>query len=401
MSIKEVVMVSACRSAIADFLGGLKNVSARDLAITVAKAAIKRSGVPAEMIDEITMGQIFMAMQGSLPARQVAMRVGLPERSGAVTINQNCSSAMRALEIAAHNIMLGKTETGLVVGVESMSNAPYMLAQARSGYRMNAGVVEDHMIHDGLHDELIPGHMAISAENIAEMYGITRRECDELALTSHRRAVAATDRGYFRREIVPIEIKEKKGVRTFDVHEHPMRDASLEALSRLKPVFMENGVVTAGNASGINDGASAVVIMSRQKAAELGIKPLMKLANICSEGIDPKIMGLGPAVAIPKCLKQAGLSFGEIEYWEINEAFAAQSIGVGRKLAKDFGMELDPDRLNNNGSGIALGHPVGSTGLRIIVTMFHEMERLGYTIGGASLCVGGGPAMASLWTRDV
>ncbi len=401
MSLREVVMVSACRSAIADFLGSLKDVPARELAMAVASAAIERAGIPADVIDEICMGQIYTAMQGSLPARQVGIRVGLPDRSSAVSVNQNCTSGMRALEIAAHNIMLGKTDIALIVGVESMSTAPYLLPKARTGYRMNAGVVEDQMIHDGLHDELVPGHMALTAEYVAERYGITRRECDELALLSHTRALTAIDNGHFKKEIVPIEIKEKKQTGIFDIDEHPMREISMEGLTRLPAHFKKDGVVTAGNASGISDGASAAVIMSKEKASELGIKPLMKLINMCGEGIDPRLMGLGPAVSIPKCLLQAGLEFGDIEYWEINEAFAAQWLGVGRMLKQDFGLTLDLDRVNHNGSGIALGHPVGSTGLRIIVTMYHEMERLGLATGGASLCVGGGPSMASLWTREI
>lgn len=401
MYLKDVVLVSACRTAIGDFLGSLKDVSARALAVAVASAAIERAGISAGIIDEICMGQLYTAMQGSLPARQVGMRVGLPERSSAVSINQNCASGMRALEIAAHNIMLGKTRTALVVGVESMSNAPYLLPKARTGYRMNAGVIEDHMIHDGLHDELVPGHMGITAENVAALYGITRRECDELAFLSHTRALAAIRDGHFRKEIIPIEIRNRKETKLFSVDEHPMQTISMEALERLSPVFKKDGVVTAGNASGINDGASAAVLMAKETASDLGIKPLMKLINICGEGVAPSVMGLGPAVAIPKCLKQAGMSFNDIEYWEINEAFAAQWLGVGRKLKKDFGVDLDLDRVNHNGSGIALGHPVGSTGLRIVVSLYHEMERLDLTTGGASLCVGGGPAMASLWTREI
>jgi acetyl-CoA C-acetyltransferase len=395
------VLVSACRTAIGDFLGGLKDVPARNLAITAGKVAIERAGIPAGIIDEICMGQLYTALQGSLPARQVGMRVGLPHRSGAVSVNQNCTSAMRALEIASHNIMLGKTETALVVGVESMTNAPYLIPKARMGYWMGQGTIEDHMLFDGLIDELVPGHMSVTAENVAEKYGITRKECDELALISHTRAIQAIDEGRFKREIVPIEIKTKKGVTIFDIDEHPMRNASMETMSQLPPVFKKGGVVTAANASGINDGASAAVIMSKDKAAELGIKPLMKLINICGEGVDPVLMGLGPAVAVPKCLKEAGMQFEDIEYWEINEAFAAQWLGAGRMLKDDFGMELDMEKVNHNGSGIALGHPVGSTGLRIIVTLYYEMERSGLTVGGASLCVGGGPAMASLWTRDV
>ncbi len=399
--IKDVVLVSACRTAIGDFLGGLKDVPARELAIAAGKAAIERAGISPELIDEICMGQLYGAMQGSLPARQVGMRIGLPARSSSVSVNQNCASAMRALEIASHNIMLGKTEIGLVVGVESMSNAPYLLPKARQGFRMGPETVQDHMLHDGLVDELVPGHMAITAENVAEKYGITRQECDELAFLSHSRATRAIQEGIFRREIVPIEVKVKKSTQIFDTDEHPILDVSIEKMSRLKPPFKEGGVVTPANASGINDGASAAVLMSFDKAKELGIRPLMKLINICSEGCDPKLMGIGPAFAIPKCLKQAGLAFGDIEYWEINEAFAAQWLGVGRVLQREFGIKLDLDKVNHNGSGIALGHPVGSTGLRIIVTLYYEMERLGLTMGGASLCVGGGPSMASLWTRDI
>lgn len=401
MNFNEVVIVSACRTPIGKFMGSLKDISARELAITAGKAAIERAGISAEIIDEISMGQLYTAMQGSLPARQVGIRIGLPYRSSAVSVNQNCSSSMRALEIACHNIILGKTEIALVIGVESMTNAPYLLPQGRMGYRMNAGTIEDSMIHDGLFDELVPGHMGITAENVAEKYGITREECDELAFISHTRASKAIEEGRFKREIVPVELKSRKGVKLFEVDEHPIRDVSREDIAKLKPVFKKDGVVTAANASGINDGAAAVVIMSLDKARELGIKPLMKLVNICTEGIDPKIMGLGPALAIPKCLNQAGMSFSDVEYWEINEAFAAQWLGVGRMLKEEFKMDLDLEKVNHNGSGIALGHPVGCTGLRLIVTLYYEMERLGLTTGGASLCVGGGPAMASLWTRDI
>ena len=401
MELKEVVIVSACRTAIGKFMGSLKDVVARDLAITVGKAAVERARISAETVDEIVMGELYTAMQGSLPARQVGIRIGLPHRSNAVSVNQNCTSGMRALEIACHNIMLGKTEIGLVVGVESMTNAPYLLPKGRMGYRMGPGTIEDSMIHDGLFDELVPGHMGITAENVAEKYGITREECDELALTSIMRATRAVDKGIFKREIVPVEIKTRKGVKIFDTDEHPPRDASTESMSMLRPAFKKDGVVTAANASGVNDGAAAVLVMSETKAEELGIKPLMKLINICGEGVDPRVMGLGPAVAIPKCLRQSGMKFEDVEYWEINEAFAAQWLGVGRMLKEDFGMELSLDKVNHNGSGIALGHPVGCTGLRIIVSLYYELERLNLTIGGASLCVGGGPAMASLWTRVV
>ncbi len=400
MALKEVVIVGAARTAIGKFMGTLKDVSARDLAITAAKAAIERSGVPADQIDEICMGQLYGGMQGSLPARQVSMRVGLPYSSSAVSVNQNCTSGMRALEIACQNIMLGQTEIGLAVGVESMTNAPYLLPKGRMGYRMGQGNIEDSMIHDGLFDELVPGHMAMTAENVAAKYGITRQECDELALISHNRCTKSTQEGIFKREIVAVEMKSKKGSTFFDTDENFIPDASMDKIAKLSPAFKKDGVVTAANASSINDGASAVVVMSLDKAKELGIKPLMKLVSICNAGIDPAVMGLGPAVAIPKALKQAGLSFADVDYWEVNEAFAAQWLGVGRMLKEDFGMSLTPDNCNFNGSGIALGHPVGSTGLRIVVSLYYELERQGKTLGGASLCVGTGPAMASLWTRE-
>ena len=401
MSIKDVVIASACRTPIGGFLGSFMNVSARSLAMTAGKEAIRRAGIDPGMVDEICMGEVYSAMQGSLPARQVGMRLGLPIRSSACVVNQNCASGMRALEVACHNIMLGKTEIALVIGVESMSNAPYLLPKARTGYRMNAGTIEDHMIHDGLFDELVPGHMGLTAKNIAARYDISRQECDELALLSRRRAITAIDAGKFAHEIVPVEIKTKKGVLILDADEHPRRDASLESLKKLKPAFKQDGVVTAGNSSGLNDAAAAVVIMSKHKAKELGIKPLVKLLNICSEGVDPKVMGLGPAVAIPKCLIQADLRYEDIDYWEINEAFAAQFLGVERMLKEDFGIVVDKQRVNNNGSGIALGHPIGCTALRIVVSLCYELLRLDKTLGGASMCVGGGPAMASVWTRDM
>ncbi len=405
MEIKEVVMVSACRTAIGRFLGSLKDVPARQLAMTVGEEAIKRAGIPADIIDEICMGQVFSHGCGSNHARQVSIRLGLPPRSGAIVLNQNCTSAMRALEIAAHNIMLGKTDIGLVIGVESMTTVPYLVPKGRMGYRLGPGTFEDVMLYDGLIDEQVPGHMGITAENVAEMYGITRQECDELALISHQRAIKAVKEGYFKREIVPVELKSKKGSKFYETDEHMIPDANLEDMAKLPPAFKKGGVVTAANASGINDGAAAAILMSKEKAEELGIKPLMKLINVCGEGVEPKVMGLGPAVAIPKCLKEAGMKFEDVDYWEVNEAFAAQWLGVGRKLKEDYGIDLSNnmklDKVNHHGSGIALGHPVGCTGLRIIVTMYYEMERLGLGTGGASLCVGGGMAMASLWTRDI
>lgn len=401
MELKEVVIVSACRTPIARFMGSLKDKSAKELAIIVGKAAVERAGIKPDIVEEIVMGEVYPHMQGSLPARQVAMAVGLPVTSNACNVNQNCASGMRSLEIAAHNIMLGKTAVSLVVGVENMTNAPYMLPKARMGYRMNQGTIEDAMIHDGLFDALVPGHMGLTAENIAEKYGITREECDDLALLSHQRATKANQEGIFKREIVPVEMKSKKGVKYYELDEHMIPDANKESMASLPAAFKKGGVVTAANASGINDAAAAVILMSKDKALELGLKPLMKLVNICAEGVAPEVMGLGPAVAIPKCLNQVGMKFEDVEYWEINEAFAAQFLGVGRMLKEDFNIDLDLEKVNHNGSGIGLGHPVGCTALRIIVSLYYEMERIGATIGGASLCVGGGPAMASIWTRNI
>ncbi|MGE5395927.1 MAG: thiolase family protein [Chitinophagales bacterium] len=398
---REVVIVSACRTAIGKFIGSLKDVSAKELAITAANEAVRRAGIPADKIDELIMGQVYPHMQGSLPARQVAMAVGLPFSSNACNVNQNCASGMRALEIICDHIMLGKIDIGMAIGTESMTNAPYMLPKARMGYRMGPGPTEDAMLHDGLVDSMVPGHMGITAENVAEMYGITREECDQLALMSHHRATRAVKEGIFKREVVPVEIKSKKGSTFFENDEHMIPDASIESMAKLPPAFKKGGVVTAANASGINDAAAAVVVMTKEKALELGIKPLMKMITITSEGVDPKIMGVGPAVAIPKALKLAGLKYEDIDYWEINEAFAAQFIGVGKMIKEQAGIEIDLNKTNHNGSGIALGHPVGCTALRIIVSLYYELERLNLTTGGASLCVGGGSAMASLWTRDI
>jgi len=257
------------------------------------------------------------------------------------------------------------------------------------------------MIHDALYDELVPGHMGVTAENVAERYGITREECDEHAALSHQRAVAAIDEGRFTEETVPIDVPGKKGVERFATDEHPRRGVTRESLAPLKPVFRAGGVVTAGNSASISDGASAVVALSRDKAEEIGVKPLMKLLATCSAGVEPALMGLGPAVSIPKCLKIAGLQYTEVDYWEIHEAFAAQFLGVRRALKDWSGVDLDMSNVNRNGSGIALGHPIGSTGLRIVVSLYYEMARGNHTVGGASLCVGAGPSMASLWTRDV
>lgn len=399
--LNEVVMVSACRTPIGDFLGSLKDVRANELSMIAGAEAIRRAGIDPKMIDELVLGMCLHHGNGSLPPRIVAMGLGMDIKSTASEVSQNCASGMRATEIAAMSLMLGKTDIALVIGTESMSNIPYLLQKARSGYRMGDGKIEDAMLADGLVCQLAGGHMGTTADRVAEQYGISREECDELALMSHQRAVAAIDSGVFKREIVPVEIKSKKGVKVFDTDEHPIRGASLETMAKLSPAFSKTGVTTAANASGINDASAAAVFMTKKKAEELGIKPLMKLINVCSEGVDPKVMGLGPAVSIPKCLRQADMNYADVDYWEINEAFAAQVLGVKRMIKDEAGIEMSFDNINHNGSGIALGHPVGATALRIIVSLYYELERLDKTVGGAALCVGGGSAMASLWTRDI
>jgi acetyl-CoA C-acetyltransferase len=397
----EVVMVSACRTPIGDYMGTMKDIRANELSKIVASEAIKRAGIDPKIIDELVLGMGLHHGNGSLPPRQVAMAVGMDVKSSASMVNQNCAASMRATEMAVMSLMLGKTEVALVVGTESMSNVPYILQKARQGYRMGDGKIQDAMLSDGLVCALAEGHMGTTADRVAEVYKITREECDELALMSHQRAVAAIDGGVFKREIVPVEIKSKKGVKVFDSDEHPLRNASLESMAKLSPVFTKNGVTTAANASGLNDASAAAIFMTKKKADQLGLKPLLKLINICSAGVDAKVMGIGPAFAIPKCLHQAGLKYEDVDYWEINEAFAAQVLGVKKVLQDNEGIKMNFDNINHNGSGIALGHPVGCTGLRLIISLYYELERLGKTVGGAALCVGGGPAMASLWTRDI
>lgn len=405
--LNEVVMVSACRTAIGDYGGSLQPLPANELTKIAGAEAIRRAGLDPKQVDEIVSGMCLGHGNGSLPPRIVAMQIGMDPRSSATMVNQNCASGMRALEIAAMKLQLGKYDIALVTGTESMSNIPYISTSMRWGARMGEAILQDPMLSDGLVCQLAGSHMGGTAENIAELYGITREECDELAVLSHRRAIRAIDEGRFKREIVPVNVKKGKSEYVFEQDEHPLRDAGMEKMAKLKPAFKKDGIVTAGNASGLNDAAAAVVLMTKKKAQELGIKPLMKLINVCDEGVEARVMGLGPAVTIPKCLKEAGMKYEDVDYWEINEAFAAQVIGVGRKLKEESGIimdigSLDRDgNINNNGSGIGLGHPVGATALRIIVSLYYELERLGKTTGGASLCVGGGPAMASLWTRNI
>lgn len=390
-NLQDVVIVGASRTPIGDLLGSLKNVSAVDLGVIAANSAIARAGIKPEQIQDVVGGMVYKAGAKGNPARQIQLKVGIPVEAGAVTVDQQCGSGMRALEIAAQQIMLGKSEISLAVGIESMSQAPYLVLKAREGIRMGNDIMVDSLLHDALVDPFCNYHMGMTAENLAEKYSISRVEQDELAYLSHQRAMAAINGGKFKDEIVPVEIQTKKGVKIVDTDEHPRDDISIDKLAKLRTAFKkEGGTVTAGNASGVNDGAAALVLMSAQKANELGIKPLAKILATTSFGVAPEIMGIGPAYAIPKALKYANLSLADIDYFEINEAFAAQFLAVNREL------KLDMEKVNANGSGIALGHPVGCSGIRIIVTLLYEMARRDARYGVASLCVGGGPAIATV-----
>lgn len=387
---REVVIVGAARTPIGDFMGSLKDIPAVELGAVAGKAAIERAGLKPEDIDEVLIGHCMQGGAKGNPARQVQGLIGIPWESPAATINQQCGSAMRAFEIGTQQIILGKCDAVLVGGIENMSQAPYYLLRARQGYRLfhaNDGPY-DAMIYDGLNCAIMGYHMGVTAENLVEQYGISREEQDKLALLSHQRAVAAIREGKFKAEITPVEVKTRKGVRLFDTDEHPRADVTLEELARMPAVFKKGGTVTAGNASAINDGAAAMVIMAREEAERRGIKPLARVISTASRGVHPSVMGIGPVFAIPRALRFAGLEMKDIDYFEINEAFAAQFLACNREL------KIDMDRINANGSGISLGHPVGSTGVRIIVTMLYEMERRGVRYGCASLCCGGGPAIA-------
>lgn len=386
----EVVIVGAARTPIGDFMGSLKDYLPVQLAAVAGQAAIERSNLKPEDIDQILLGQCIQAASKGNPARQVQGLIGIPWEAYAATINQQCSSAMRGFEIGCQEIMLGKSSAVLAAGVECMSKAPYYLLKARQGYRLFNGDdgPYDSLIWDGLNCAIMGYHMGITAENLAEQYQISREEQDQLAYMSHMRATAAIEKGKFTEEIIPVNIQTRKGPAQFVNDEHPRGDLTVEALGSLKPAFKKGGTVTPGNASSLNDGASAMVLMARDKAEQMGIKPLARVAATASCGVPPQVMGIGPAYVIPKALKFAGLNMKDVDYFEINEAFAAQLLACNREL------KIDMDRLNANGSGIGLGHPTGSTGVRLIVSLIYELRRRGAKTGCASLCAGGGPGTA-------
>jgi len=386
---REVVIVSGARTAIGDYMGSLSGLSPVQLGVAALKGAIAKAGIDKNLIVEVVAGQCNQAGSPGNTARHIAMGAELPAESFAFTVHQQCASSMRGSELLSQEIMLGKIDVGAVVGVESMSNAPYLLFGARKGYRLADGEkIQDSLMIGGLVDALLGYHMGITADNIAEHYKISRQEQDEWALMSNQRAVNAIKQGWFKDEIVPVEIKTKKGPAMFDTDEHPKADTSMEALGKLKPAFKKDGTVTAGNASGLNDAGSCMIMMAAETAKKLGVKPIARVVASAPGSVEPRIMGMGVVPAVRNALKFAGLKQEQIDYWEFNEAFAAQVIGCNREL------KIGLDKINAGGSGIGLGHPVGATGARLIITMINEMKRRAVKYGCASLCSSGGPAHA-------
>ncbi len=386
----DVVIVSGTRTPVGDFLGSLKDLNSVELGVIALKAAMEHAHIEPKLIEEVVCGNPDMAGAKSNPGRQVAIHAGCPWETFACTVNQQCVSSMRAAEILYQEILLGKVDAGAAVGCASMSNIPYLVMGARTGFRMGEQRLIDGMYNDGMVDAFYNILMGVTAENIAEMYHISREEQDEFALLSHQRACAAIANKTQASELVPVEITTKKSTTLFDKDEHPRPGLTLADLAKLKPVFKKDGTVTAGNSSGINDGAAALVMMSSGKAKELGIKPLVRVVATGSAAVDAKIMGMGVVPSVKRALHFANLILEDIDYWEINEAFAAQIIGCNREL------KIPLDKMNANGGGISLGHPVGMTGARLIVSLIHEMRRRNVRYGGASLCGGGGPSTSMI-----
>ena len=388
---REVVIASAARTPIGSFGGTLKNTPAVTLGKTAVEEAVKRAGIKPEQVDELVFGCVLQAGLGQNVARQVSLAAGLPIETPAMTINKVCGSGLRSVGLAAQIIKAGDADIVVAGGTESMSMAPYAMPAARWGARMFDAKMVDVMVNDGLWDAFNQYHMGMTAENVADQWGITREELDEFSLKSQQKAEAAIKAGKFKDEIVPVVIPQKKGDPiVFDTDEFPKFGASLEKMAKLKPAFKKDGKVTAANASGINDSAAALVVMSAEKAAELGITPLCKIVSYASAGVDPSIMGVGPIPASKKALEKAGLTVDDIDLFEANEAFAAQSVAVGREL------KIPEEKLNVNGGAIALGHPIGASGARILITLIYEMKKRGCKKGLATLCIGGGMGTAMI-----
>ena len=390
----EVVIVAAVRTPIGSFGGSLKDISAVDLGSLVIKNAIERAGLEPEQVDEVIMGNVLGAGLGQNVARQMSVHAGVPVTVPAFTINKVCGSGLKAVQLAVQAVLCGDAEVVVAGGAENMSQAPYILQNQRWGSRMGNATVVDTMLRDGLTDGFEDYHMGITAENVAEQYGITREDQDSFALQSQNRAVAAVEADRFKEEIVPVEIPQRRGEPlVFDTDEFPRKDVSLEGLSKLRPAFQKDGSVTAGNSSGINDGAAAVVVMSAEKAKELGVSVLATIKSYASAGLDPKVMGCGPIYASRKALEKAGLTVADLDLVESNEAFAAQACAVAKEL------NLDLEKVNVNGGAISLGHPIGASGCRILVTLLHEMQKRDAKRGLATLCIGGGMGTALIVER--
>lgn len=390
---KEIVIASAVRTPVGKFGGSLKDISAVDLGAIVIKEAIQRAGLTAEQVDEVIMGCVLQAGQGQNVARQASIKAGLPVEVPAQTLNIVCGSGLKSVNLAAAMIQADEADIIIAGGMENMSAAPFVLQKARYGYRMGNGELVDTMINDGLTDAFNHYHMGITAENIAERYGITREEQDEFAAWSQEKAQKALAENRFADEIVPVPIKVKKETVLFEKDEFPRAGVTAESLAKLKPAFKEGGTVTAGNASGINDGAGAIVVMSAEKAEALGIKPMARWIAGATGGVDPTVMGLGPIVSTQKILDKTGLTIGQMDLIEANEAFASQCLAVGRDLG------WDPERVNVNGGAIAIGHPVGASGARILITLLYEMQKRESDYGLATLCVGGGMGVSTIIER--
>ncbi|MGD6994163.1 acetyl-CoA C-acetyltransferase [Sutcliffiella horikoshii] len=390
MSNKEVVIVSAVRTAIGSFGGAFKDVSAPQLGSVVIKEALAKAGLSPDSVDEVIMGNVLQAGLGQNPARQAAMAAGLPQEVSSMTINKVCGSGLKAVHLATQAILAGDADIVVAGGMENMSQAPYLLKGARDGFKMGDQKLVDTMVADGLTCAFNDYHMGVTAENLCTKYELTREEQDEFAANSQQKAVQAIEDGKFKDEIVPVEVKKKKEILTIDTDEYPRKGTTAEKLGGLRPAFKKDGSVTAGNASGINDGAAAVVVMSKEKAEELSIKPLVRIVANASSGVDPSIMGIGPVTAVKKAMEKGGQSMEEMDLVEANEAFAAQALAVGKEL------QFDPEKLNVNGGAIALGHPIGASGTRILVTLIHEMKRREAKKGLATLCIGGGQGVATI-----
>ena len=393
----EVVIISGCRTAVGKFQGSLADLSAPQLGAIVVREAVKRAGLNSDQVDECIMGNVLPAGLGQNPARQAAIFGGLSPATGAMTINKVCGSGLKAVALAAQAVQTGNSSIVVAGGMESMTNAPYLLPQARKGYRLGNGQVVDSMVHDGLWDIYNDYHMGITGENVAEKYGITREEQDEFAVNSHRKAVAAMKECRFKSQIVPVEVPaKKKGAAPvfFEKDESPREDTTIEVLRSLKPAFKKDGTVTAGNAPGVNDGAAAVVVTSAKRAKELGAQPLARIVAQATSGVEPKWGMMAPVGAVRTIWEKTGWKKDDVDLYELNEAFSVQALGVMRELG------LDPNKVNVNGGAVAIGHPIGASGARVLVTLIYEMARRNAKRGIAALCLGGGNAVAMAVERN-